>query len=79
MLDHRSPLDDNDTFGARLREERARLGMAVHELAHLAGRPDVTQARYESGATPIPVDYLQALMRRSDVDVLYIITGSRSR
>lgn len=68
-------LDDDTTFGARLRAERERLGLEVHELAHLAGRPDATQKRYEAGATPIPVDYLQALNARSDVDVWFVITG----
>lgn len=68
-------LDDDMAFGARLRAERERLGLEVHELAHLAGRPDATQRYYESGNKPIPVDYLQALNARSDVDVWFVITG----
>ncbi|MDA7086521.1 helix-turn-helix transcriptional regulator [Pseudomonas sp. SA3-5] len=71
-------LDDDTAFGARLRAERERLGLEVHELAHLSGRPDITQKRYEAGSTPIPIDYLQALHARSDVDVWYLVTGRRS-
>lgn len=62
-------------FGARLREERERLGLAVHELAHLAGQTDYMQKRFENGTSVIPIDYLQALAARSKVDVLYVITG----
>lgn len=68
-------LDDDVAFGARLRAERERLGLEVHELAHLCGRPDHTQKRYEDGREPIPTDYLQALHRRSDANVMWIVTG----
>tara|TARA_Y100001949_G_scaffold174812_1_gene183105 strand:- start:8507 stop:8743 length:237 start_codon:yes stop_codon:yes gene_type:complete len=69
ILDH--------AFGARLTEERERLGLAIHELAHLAGITDYKQKRFENGSSVIPIDYLQALAARSDVDVLYIITAQR--
>ena len=68
-------LDDDYTFGARLREERERLGLKVHELAHMAGRTDLNQKKYEAGEKPIPIDYLQALAVRSDVDVSYLVMG----
>lgn len=68
-------LDDDITFGNRLKSEREKLGMQLHELSHLAGRPDITQRRYEAGTAPIPIDYLQALHVRSDVDVWYVLTG----
>lgn len=73
-----SVLDDDQAFGARLLSERERVGLAVHELAHLGGRPDGTQKKYEAGTLPIPIDYLQALHVRTDVDVLYVITGART-
>ncbi|MBA1184515.1 helix-turn-helix domain-containing protein [Stutzerimonas nitrititolerans] len=66
-------------FGERLLEERKRLNLEVHELAHLAGMTDYMQKRFENGTSTIPIDYLQALAARSDADVLYIITGTRSR
>lgn len=70
-------LDDDKDFGARLHAERERLGLAVHELAHRCGRPDFTQVLYEAGEQPIPIDYLQALHVRTDVDLAYLITGRR--
>lgn len=76
MIDNE--LDYDADFGARLRAERERLGMAVHELAHKGGRPDFTQVLYEAGEQPIPIDYLQALEARTDVDVMYLITGERT-
>ena len=68
-------LDDDQAFGARLRAERVRLGLAVHELAHLCGRVDILQKRYEEGSLPIPADYLQALHRRTDARVMWIVSG----
>ena len=68
-------LDDAQAFGARLRAERERLGLAVHELAHLCGRTDHTQKRYEEGRESIPADYLQALHWRTDVNVMLIVSG----
>lgn len=64
-------------FGARLAEERQRLGLAVHELAHLAGITDYMQKRFENGTSVIPIDYLQTLAMRSEVDVLYVISANR--
>ena len=73
-------LDDRPRdFGDRLLEERKRLGLDVHELAHLAGVTDYMQKRFENGTSTMPIDYLQALAARSDADVLFIITGIRSR
>ncbi|WP_313473933.1 helix-turn-helix domain-containing protein [Stutzerimonas kunmingensis] len=74
-MTHQDLLDH--AFGARLTEERERLGLAIHELAHLAGITDYLQKRFENGSSVIPIDYLQALAARSDADVLYIITAQR--
>lgn len=71
-----SVIDSHKAFGERLREERERAGLKVHELAHLCGCPDVTQKRYEAGQTVIPIDYLQALSRRTDISVLYVLNGA---
>lgn len=72
-------LDDDYAFGQRLRAERERLGLAVHELAHLGGFVDVVQRQFEAGERPIPIDYLQALLLRTDVDVPFLITGRRGK
>lgn len=68
-------LDTDQTFGARLRAERERLGLEVHELAHLCGLTDYTQHRYEEGKEAIPAGYLQTLLVRTDIDVAYLLTG----
>lgn len=68
-------LDDDATFGARLRAERERLGLKLHELAHMGGRPEGTQRHFEAGSKPIPADYLHALQVRTEVDVWYVLTG----
>lgn len=62
-------------FGARLTEERERLGLAIHELAHLAGITDYKQKRFENGSSVIPIDYLQALAARTEVNILYVISA----
>lgn len=71
-------LDEDPDFGARLQEERERLGLEVHELGHLAGKPVNIQKRYEKGTATIPIRYLQALALRTDIDLLYVIKGKRS-
>lgn len=76
-----SPIDLDDRprdFGDRLLGERKRLGLQVHEMAHLAGQTDYMQKRFENGTSVMPIDYLQALAAHSEADVLYIITGTRS-
>ncbi|ASN71764.1 hypothetical protein 3S12_31 [uncultured Caudovirales phage] len=75
-----SPIDLDDRprdFGDRLLEERKRLGLQVHELAHLAGQTDYMQKRFENGTSVMPIDYLQALAAHTEVDVFYIVTGIR--
>lgn len=68
-------LDDDPAIGARLRAERERLGLQVYELAHLCGRTDHKQKRLEDGRDSVTADYLQALHRRTDANVMLIITG----
>lgn len=73
-------LDDMPrAYGARLQEERERAHLKPFELAHLAGITDYLQTRFENGTSVIPIDYLHAIAVRSELDVLYIITGERSR
>lgn len=68
-------LDDDKAFGARLRAERERLGLELHELAHLCGRTDYEQRRFEDGKESIPIDYLQALSVYTDVNLKRLILG----
>ena len=66
------------SFGARLLEERLRLRLQLHEMAHLAGVTDYMQRRFENGTSVIPIDYLYLLELRTDADTGYIITGTRT-
>lgn len=71
-------LDDNYAIGERLRVERERLGLKVHELAHLCGCVDLVQKRLEAGTKPITAEYLHALHHRTDARVLWIVTGENA-
>jgi len=63
-------------IGARLKEERTRLGMSQTDLAALAGAVYQTQGNYESGRRTPDADYLAAV-DKAGVDILYVITGRR--
>ncbi|EIJ33331.1 helix-turn-helix domain-containing protein [Thiothrix nivea] len=62
----------------RLREERKRIGMNQTEFAEAGGVQISAQTNYERGVRNPDWDYLE---RISDlgVDVLYVVTGRRSR
>jgi len=61
-------------FGARLSQERKRLGYTQSGLADLFGISAVTQYRYESGETQPDADYFFAL-HELGADIHYVITG----
>jgi transcriptional regulator with XRE-family HTH domain len=69
-------------IGARLRQERERLGRSQAELAGVAagagarGATRQSQALYEKGDRAPDAGYLHAVAQ-AGVDVLYVITGSR--
>ncbi|WP_310106309.1 helix-turn-helix transcriptional regulator [Paraburkholderia phenoliruptrix] len=65
-----------ENFGARLKDERKRLGLKQAELAELAATTNVAQSRYESGDRSPDWAYLSAVAR-AGVDVLYVLTGER--
>lgn len=62
--------------GARLREERERLGLSQAELAMNLGQSRDSQGRYETGKRSPDWDYLDSLSGLG-ADVLYILTGER--
>ena len=64
-------------FGARLAEERKRLGLKQAEFAALVGTDVPKQSLYENGRRELRADYL-ARLAEARVDVLYILTGERS-
>lgn len=65
-----------ETFGDRLREERRRLGLTQTEFAAISGQKKQSQVRYESGERSPDGNYFAALAR-ADVDIMYVLTGTR--
>lgn len=66
------------TIGARLAEERKRLGHSQTTLGTSAGVSKVTQFKYERDETSPTADYL-ARAGEMGVDVLYVVTGRRGK
>lgn len=64
-------------MGARLRQERKRLGYSQREMGSLGGVAANAQGKYESGERVPKADYLAALASQG-VDVLYVLTDTRS-
>ena len=65
------------SFGARLKEERTRLGLKQVEFAALVGTDAPKQSLYENDRRALRAAYL-ARLEPVGVDLLYVITGRRS-
>lgn len=61
-------------FGTRLKQERDRLGMSMHDFAELGEVNRVTQMRYETGTNYPTVQYMYKIGQHG-VDTLFIETG----
>jgi transcriptional regulator with XRE-family HTH domain len=61
-------------FGARLKQERQRLGMSMHDFAELGEVNRVTQMRYETGVNYPTIEYMYKIGRHG-VETLFIETG----
>ena len=68
---------DNKTIGARLAEERKRLGLSQTDVRLRTGVGKNAQINYESGVTFPDAGYL-ALLHGAGFDLMYILTGDRS-
>ena len=64
-------------FGARLAEERKRLGLKQAEFASLVGTDVPKQSLYENDRRELRADYL-ARLAAAKVDVVYVLTNKRS-
>ena len=64
------------SLGARLREERERLGYNQTDFAALAGASKWTQIDWEKDKTS-PSGAALATFAAAGVDVLYVLTGQR--
>ncbi|WP_298174591.1 LexA family transcriptional regulator [Novosphingobium sp.] len=62
---------------SRLREERTRLGLNQVEFGRRGGVSKNTQLAYETGSSPIPLDYLSRLEGHG-VDVAYVALGQHA-
>ena len=65
------------SFGARLAEERKRLGLKQAEFAERVGTDVPKQSLYENDRRELRADYL-ARLAEADVDIVYVLTGRRS-
>ena len=65
------------TFGARLKEERGRLGLTQSLFAAHGGVVKFTQINYEKDVASPSVDYLYKL-KEVGVDIGYVLTGERT-
>jgi len=66
-----------ETIGARLKKERAALGLNQKDFASLAGQSKTSQLRYEAETRSPDAEYL-SIVARHGVDVLYVLTGTRA-
>jgi transcriptional regulator with XRE-family HTH domain len=64
------------TMGARLQEERKRLGFTQDEMAEIGGVKRNTQFTYEADRSKPDADYLQRLYKKG-LDVVYLLSGLR--
>lgn len=65
------------TIGARLKEERGRLGLTQPQLAGIASVSKTTQVNYEGDLREPDAGYLAAVAA-AGIDVLYVLTGVSS-
>jgi transcriptional regulator with XRE-family HTH domain len=64
-------------IGARLREERERLGLSQRAFGEIGGVEANAQGKYENGDRTPKADYLAAVAAKG-VDVLYVLTGTHT-
>ncbi|MFJ3485323.1 helix-turn-helix domain-containing protein [Pseudomonas sp. NPDC090202] len=64
-------------IGIRLREERERLGLSQRAFGEIGGVEANAQGKYENGDRTPKADYLAAVAAKG-VDVLYVLTGTRT-
>ncbi len=65
-------------IGARLKEERERLGVSQTRMGEIGSVGKTTQINYEKGVYSPDATYLAAIAAEG-VDVLYVLTGARAQ
>jgi transcriptional regulator with XRE-family HTH domain len=76
LFDIREEATEAMSFGARLAEERKRLGLRQDTFAKLMGADVPKQSLYENDRRGLKADYL-ARLAEAEVDVMYVLTGNR--
>jgi transcriptional regulator with XRE-family HTH domain len=76
-VEDRQGVSDSMGFGARLAEERKRLGLKQAEFAALAGTDVPKQSLYENDRRALRAAYL-ARLPAVGADPLYVLTGKRT-
>ncbi|VXC72755.1 hypothetical protein PSEUDO8Z_160367 [Pseudomonas sp. 8Z] len=66
------------SIGARLKEERERLGLTISEFAEIAGAKKNTVIDWQKDVSGPPAAKLAALAAVG-IDVMYVLTGQRSQ
>lgn len=69
--------DFSALFGARLKDERRRMGRTQHAFGEIGGVGKLAQLNYEKGGRMPSVDYLRRLGEHG-VDIAYLLTGERT-
>lgn len=70
-------MNNNSLFGARLLEERNRLGLSQAEVANLCGVSREMWGKYEKDRSKMGTEVL-SLFTAAGADALYILTGQRN-
>lgn len=66
-----------EALGARLREERVRLGFEVGDFAQPMGEQEGAVILMEIGLRSITTCFLERLECRTEVSISYVLTGRR--
>ncbi|MFT4190750.1 MAG: helix-turn-helix transcriptional regulator [Comamonas sp.] len=65
-------------IGARLKEERERLGLSQAEMAALGDTKPRTYQDWERGIAVVSTEFLSVVAMKIAVDLMYVLTGARS-
>jgi len=68
----------SEKIGARLQEERKRLGLNQEQIADSLGVSKRTQAAYEAGTSDPSSTYMNKAQDLLAMDVCYVVTGVRT-
>ncbi len=71
------PPQNESSFQERVRLERERLGLSQTDFGRLGGVSKMAQWQYEHGKHWPTLEYIENLQASGDVDIVYLVTGTR--